>query len=179
MQLPNYSLSAREYSQHRGVALASISQAISEGRLRRSVKRHGRGYVIDPDMADAELAANNSPSRGGKREKGKVGMVTPPVSNVPPPDSFDGETETYTEAKTRHERLKADLAALDLAEKEGKLVESAAVEREAFRVARLVRDGILNIPDRIAGDLAAETDQFAIHQKLTAELRKALEGLAL
>ena len=43
----------------------------------------------------------------------------------------------------------------------------------------MVRDGILNIPDRIAGDLAAETDQFAIHQKLTAELRKALEGLSL
>jgi len=170
-------ISATEYSKRRGVAPTTISQAIAEGRLNKSVRRHGKGYLIDPELADAELAANNAPGRGGRREKGNVGMLTPPDSNTPPPDSFDSETETYTEAKTRHERLKADLAALDLAEKEGKLIEAAAVEREAFRVARLVRDGILNIPDRIAGDLAAEMDQFSIHQKLTAELRRALEGL--
>lgn len=171
--MPNYTLSAREYSQRRGVALASISQAISEGRLRKSVKRHGRGYVIDPELADAELAANSAPGHGGKREKGRA--VQEPAEDVADVTGDDGET--YMEAKARHERLKADLAALDLAEKEGRLVEAAAVEREAFRVARLVRDGILNIPDRIAGDLAAEDDQFRIHQLLTGEIRKALEGL--
>jgi hypothetical protein len=169
-------ISASEYSKRRGVTLTAIQRAIDDGRIARAVRRHGKGYLIDPEMADAELAANNDPTRGGKREKG-IGVASEDA-DAPIETTSDGG-ETLTEAKTRHERLKADLAALELAEKEGRLVEAAAVEREAFRVARAVRDSILNIPDRVSGDLAAETDAFAIHQKLTAELRKALEGLAL
>lgn len=175
-------LSAAEYAKRRGVDHPAILKAINAGRLSRSVRRHGRGYVVDAELADAELAANTAPGWGGKREKGK------PV-DAPPPDDGDDDPgpgraagtgdgfETYNAAKTRHERLKADLAALDLAEKEGRLVEATAVEREAFRVARLVRDGLLNIPDRVAGELAAETDQFKVHQMLSAEIRRALEGL--
>ena len=42
----------------------------------------------------------------------------------------------------------------------------------------MVRDAMLNIPDRIASELAAETDQFEIHRLLTVEIRRAL-GTAL
>ncbi len=45
-------------------------------------------------------------------------------------------------------------------------------------VARMVRDAMLNIADRIASELAAETDQFEIHRLLTVEIRRAL-GTAL
>lgn len=68
----------------------------------------------------------------------------------------------------------------------GTLVERSAVSQEWFRLARQVRDGILNIPDRLAGvlvstvratadDLAA---QHTVHASLTTELRQALEALA-
>jgi hypothetical protein len=171
-------ISATEYSKRRGVAPTTISQAIAEGRLNKSVRRHGKGYLIDPELADAELAANNAPGRGGRREKGNVGMVTPPDSNTPPPDSFDSETETYTEAKTRHERLKADLAALDLAEKEGKLIEAAEVERERRRVALEVEAQLMRLPDRLAPVIAAEADVFKVHAIMTAAFRETLRRLS-
>jgi hypothetical protein len=46
-------------------------------------------------------------------------------------------------------------------------------------VARLVRDAMLNIPDRVAAELAAETNQFKVHQRLTHEIRRALEDMKL
>ena len=58
-----------------------------------------------------------------------------------------------------------------------KLVERGMMEKEAFARARQVRDGLLNIPDRIAGILAAEPDQARIHAMLTKELQQCLEGL--
>jgi len=41
-----------------------------------------------------------------------------------------------------------------------------------------VRDSLLNIPDRLAATLAAETDADNVHQTLTVEIRKALDELA-
>jgi phage terminase Nu1 subunit (DNA packaging protein) len=69
------------------------------------------------------------------------------------------------------------LAELELEQREGKLVEADVVQREAFKAARQVRDALLNLPDRVAGVLAAETNQFKVHQMLTKEIRRALEDL--
>jgi hypothetical protein len=46
-------------------------------------------------------------------------------------------------------------------------------------VARIVRDSMLNIPDRVAAELAAETDPFKVQQRLSAEIRLALIELKL
>jgi hypothetical protein len=44
----------------------------------------------------------------------------------------------------------------------------------AFNRYRTFRDGMLNIPDRLAAVLAAETDARRTHELLSAEIRKAL-----
>lgn len=71
----------------------------------------------------------------------------------------------------RIEKLNHDKAA-------GLLVEVAKVKRDAFKLARSVRDAMLNIPDRLAAELAAQTDATRIHQRLTEEIRQALVELA-
>ena len=48
---------------------------------------------------------------------------------------------------------------------------------EAFKMARLTRDAMLAIPDRLAAEIAAETDTFKVHTRITEEIRKALESL--
>ncbi len=48
----------------------------------------------------------------------------------------------------------------------------------AFTRGRTVRDNLLNIPDRLAATLAAETDVDRVHHLLSVEIRKALEELA-
>ena len=69
------------------------------------------------------------------------------------------------------------MARLELEEKEEKLCEAEKGRREAFSLARSVRDAVNTIPDRVANQFAAETDPVVIHQALTEELRKALERL--
>jgi phage terminase Nu1 subunit (DNA packaging protein) len=70
------------------------------------------------------------------------------------------------------------MAHLKVRERTGELVERSAVADQQFRTGRRVRDGILNVPSRVAGPCAAETDQHKIHVLLTRELTQALEGLA-
>lgn len=73
----------------------------------------------------------------------------------------------------RGRRLKLDN---DL--KEGLLIEAERASREAFEFARVLREAILNVPGRIAAELAGETDAARIHVLLETALRSALETTA-
>lgn len=88
-----------------------------------------------------------------------------------------GAAATFAQSRAIKEAYLARLAKLEFEEKSGVLVKADAVKNEAFKVARLVRDAMLNIPDRVSSELAADSDQFVIHRKLTLEIRRALEGL--
>ena len=59
-----------------------------------------------------------------------------------------------------------------------KLLSRDEVQVAAFTRGRTVRDNLLNIPDRLAATLAAETDVDRVHHMLSTEIRKALEELA-
>lgn len=161
------------YAKHRGVSPAGVFDAIQKGRLDASLERKDSGrFLIDVEAADAEWAANTD-SGTGSLAHAKNRMPALPEPAEP------GETMSYAEARAAHERFKARLAELEMEEREGKLIEADAAKREAFRVARQVRDALLNLPDRVAGELAAETNQFKVHQRLVAEIRRALEELKL
>ena len=93
-------------------------------------------------------------------------------------DGGDDGNVPFAEAKARDRHFKALITELDYRKRVGELVERSAVEAEAFRTGRQVRDGMLNIPPRIAGILAAETDQRKVHEILDNEIRRCLEVLA-
>ncbi len=59
----------------------------------------------------------------------------------------------------------------------GQLVDADEVRKTAFDMARIARDSILNVPDRIASLLTSITDEKEMHTVLTKELRLALERL--
>lgn len=159
------------YAKHRGVSPAGVFDAIDKGRLSLSLEKKDSGrYLIDVDVADAEWLANTDSMTGAPAH-----MANRPDQPATEPE--DGQPITYAEARAQHERFKARLAQLELEQREGKLVEAEVVRKEAFKAARQVRDALLNLPDRVAGELAAETNQFKVHQRLTQEIRRALEDL--
>jgi len=80
--------------------------------------------------------------------------------------------------KLRHAKVKADLLTLQLEERPVKLVLRSAVEKKLFELQRRNRHGILNIPSRLSGILAAETNQEVVFQLLTRELNAAMQSLA-
>ena len=85
---------------------------------------------------------------------------------------------TLAVERTRLTRARADQAELVLRLRQGELVEVQAVKRDAFKAARMVRDNLLSLPDRLAGIVSSEADQTKNHALLTRELRQALEALA-
>lgn len=48
----------------------------------------------------------------------------------------------------------------------------------AFKRGRIIRDGMLSIPDRVDAILAAETDRRKVHQIMTDEIVRVLEELS-
>jgi phage terminase Nu1 subunit (DNA packaging protein) len=90
----------------------------------------------------------------------------------------DSGRPNLTAERARLVGVQRELAELKLAIASGKLIDRAAEDRRDFEIARTVRDSILNVPDRIASELAAESDAARVHERLTAELTKCLSSLA-
>lgn len=169
----------REYGRMRNVSAEAVRKAIKSGRLAESVTYDAKGWPrIDPDIADREWGSFTHPTHGGVRGK--------EAPSAPPPDDDDepiaprqsgNAASTFAQSRAIKEAYLARLAKLEFEEKSGKLVNADGMKNEAFKLARIVRDSILNIPDRISAELAAQTDTFSVHKLLTDELRKALESL--
>src|SRR4029077_10697890 len=88
-------LTRAAYARHRGGSKEAVSKAIRQGRI--PVGSDGR---VDRAVADLAWDRNTSPSRAG----------APQASGPPPVD--------LTEARTMHEYAKAQLAELELGERQ-------------------------------------------------------------
>jgi hypothetical protein len=85
---------------------------------------------------------------------------------------------TVGEARAALLEVQRELAELKLRVARGELIDAKAEAKADFERARTVRDSVLNIPDRVMADLAAETDATRVHARLTDEIRKTLAALA-
>jgi hypothetical protein len=169
-------VSVTEYSRRRGVSHEAVRKAVKVGRLSKSVVFGPTGKArLIPDIADQEWIANTDSAQQ------RVPAVPPPRPVAPDPEvaAPEQKTATFQQARTMREAYMARLAKLEFDEKAGQLVRADAVKNEAFKVARVVRDSLLNIPDRVAAELANETNQFKVHQRLTQEIRRALEDMRI
>lgn len=127
-------------------------------------KRRGHLTIAVPSGGNGRLLEESPPTR----ESLKKSVALLPDDQVP-----DLQT-----SRERREHYQAELAKLAVDEKRGELVAVEAVKKEAYASGRVVRDALLNIPDRVAHQLAGEVDPAAIHQMLSQEIVQALEGLA-
>lgn len=169
--------SRAQYAKLRGVSRQAVDAAVKTGRIAAAVLEDGK---LDVDLADKLWAENTNPVVGEhghirKRKQKDVESILNVVidagidPNAPPP---------LAESKTLEAAYKARLAQIEYEEKSGKLVDAEKVKKEAFRTARITRDAMLSIPDRLAAELAGITEPFVIHQKLTAEIRGAIEEVS-
>jgi phage terminase Nu1 subunit (DNA packaging protein) len=167
-------LSLRAYAERRGVALSTVQAAIRTGRI-STVPGPGGEPKIDPEIADREFEANTDPSKQGRKEN--VGdLIAKENARAVKSDSDHGSaTNDYMKWRARREQLNAQLKELEYEQKSGKLVNAEEARREFFKIAREARDAIMNIPERISGQLAAETDEHAVRMLLKTELTRALE----
>ena len=166
-----------EYAKLRGITRQAVDAAVKTGRIALAVGLDGR---LDIALADKLWAENTNPVQGEhghvrKRAKKDGEQIIEAAKSVGiNPDA----PPTLSESKTLEAAYKARLAQIDYEERSGILVDAEKVKKEAFRVARITRDAMLSIPDRLAAELAGITEPFVIHQKLTAEIRSAIDEVS-
>jgi hypothetical protein len=149
-------LGLREYARHRGTSLSTVQKAIKSGRI--STLPNG---MIDADRADREWQENTEVRPKGSSKK-----------RQDDDDAFGAAQ--YTKARAVREHYQARLAKLEYEEKVGSLISKDEVQVATFNQFRQYRDGMLNIPDRVAAMLAAESDAAKCYEILATEIRKAL-----
>jgi hypothetical protein len=138
-----------------------FSRQYANELIRKGIVRLVNGQ-IDAIEADAAVEAIREPARATRRS-----------------DEDGGSLSTLllkSRIKTEVERGK--LLEIRARAESGKLIAADEVKIAAFRRARIVRDGMLNLPDRLAAVLAAETDVAKVHEVLSKEIRLILEEIS-
>lgn len=167
----------REYARHReasglpGTTLRAVQKAVESGRISTIPDAKGK-TKIDPAVADIQWSNNTDPDQSARANAGRritLGGTGHSESN---------EQNAYWDARTRREIAEASKAELELEEMAGNLVDKDGTRRAAFEVGRVLRDMILAVPTKLAGELSALSDTRAIEARMREELRKPLDQMA-
>jgi len=181
-------MSLRAYARHRGVSLRAVQKALASGRI--AAQEDGR---LDADVADMNWARNTAPRpRPSSKPVSKAAIkeVASPASpqsahrhSDPPrreptePPKLESGLE-YSKARAVRKAIWRGWPRSILRSAPKKLVSRDEIQVAAFNGYRTFRDGMLNIPDRLAAVLAAEADPRQVHELLSTEIRKALTEFA-
>lgn len=178
-------ISQRAYARSRanrglpGGTVRAVQKAIESSRIRLIDGK------IDPQIADMQWELNTDADQ--QKRGAAAASVTPPVAepaapavvqtSANAPTASDGQVNRIREA-ARADLARAQLLEYELQQKLGNLVRVDDVRRAAMEKARVARDALLGIPDRLAPLLAAEVDPAKVHSILAEELRRVCAELA-
>jgi hypothetical protein len=183
-------LSIRAYARHRGVSHVAVKKAIDTGRI--TPLPDG---TIDPVVADAQWAANTTPTRRSVADEPSdkpTPQVSAPVrkttqasakaardTHEQPTPALSSSGTSLLQARTVNEVVKAQTNKVRLAQLKGELVDRAQAVAHVFKLARAERDAWLNWPARISAQMAAGlgVEPHALHVALDAAVREQLQDL--
>lgn len=171
-----------------------VCKFLQQGKLGRSAKKAGRVWQIDPVKADKILDGALAPGKRAAQAKRKKARkprrrskpldpqaspaAASPAEEAEKIKEAGFESLTLAQAQEMKERYKAANEKLKYEKDKLMLVEASKVERDAFDLARRLRDGMLAIPERLAAVLTGETDERKILALLRSEIAQVLEEVA-
>ena len=155
------------YARHRGCSKAYITKLVNKGIITLD-----QNNKLNAEEADAQVAQNSDPNYYSE------GANAEPDTGAAAADDGEKKGVTFNTAKTMETVYKARLAKLDYELKSGQVVPLEDVNAMQFTAARVARDILMNLPDRLAPAIVCVTDVDKIHKLLTIEIESALEELA-
>ncbi len=164
-----------DYAAQRGVSRQYIGKLVKEGVLQL---KNGK---IDPLQADGVLEARREPARTTHKQHKEQRAMVSAAQSVPAQTRSISDTELPTlllKTRIKSESEKAKLLEIKAKVEAGKYVDIDEVRAAAFKQARIVRESILILADRLAPVLASISDAAEIHRILSEEHNKALEELS-
>jgi hypothetical protein len=162
----------------RGKSHVAVIRAINSGRLYPpAVQKVNGGWVIDATLADAQWAGNTDPNDRGQGFSSPPATAHQPLASGDAPAPRAAGAPSLAMSKQVKAAYEAKLAELEYKEKSGNLVQADDVKKAASRLARVLRDLLLGIPNRNAARLAAMADPDEVRALLQSEIEGALRSL--
>jgi len=140
-----------------------------------------RGMPVDSIDAARSWKESNVRARVGRYQQAAPPPPEQPALPLPPeppPSGNKKEDDPYWTFRTQREAAESAIAELKRGELAGALIRVDAVSTAWANAYATLREAILNVPPRLAPQLAAESDPAVIQNQLHAELHKAITALA-
>lgn len=173
-------IKAAAFAARMGVSPQAVRKAISEGRLKESVTREGRGYLIDDEAGVAEWDRNTAP----QFQRGRMAARQQATAAVtPPPAGVTSKIPSQAQAAAVRTWYQAKLLELDLKQRNAELVPAGDMQRVRYESGRRVRDAILRLGPLMIGEIARAAGGLSPEQRSEVLLVikrhhvKALEAL--
>ena len=148
---------------------AAVRKAIKSNKIVESVHRHessGRVSGIDWKLAKKEWAAVYTP--GVNKSSG----VLDALEEEGLLDGIDaGQIRAVSESKKLQEHYKAELARIELEEKEKILVSASKVRKDLYNFGMEVRVALQGVPDACVDDVMVASGR----REAKSEIRKAID----
>jgi len=149
-----------------GLPISTIRRAMESGAIpEEAIGRHpsGRRFIADTKLAHRALMGTDPPPIDAHGEDTTVKRPSP-VAQI-------------EAARLARQEALADKARLDVEERRGELVRKDDVQRELTATLHVFRDALLQVPARLAPELAHLADTHSVQQSLDIELRRVLDDL--
>lgn len=162
-----------------------ISRLVKQGIIRLGEDK--RAYIKDVEKS---IKDNSDPTKSYAKKDGKFTekkftekftndekfTKEEIVNNIK--ENEDIFKFSYSDARTRNEQIDVLINTIKLEKEKGKLVTIESVSKNSFEIAKKLKEGLLNIPDRLCDMLASEGDPLKVHNALTKEIKEVLEEIS-
>lgn len=174
-------MSIREYARHIGVSDTSVHKAIKSEKIVNGVVIIDGKKKINPDVATSEWEAHKDPSyertyKSGHTNSSVVSksVDVAKVSTI----SSGGERKSLADIKRDTAEVKLHIAAIELKEKKGQLVDKERVYKALFSAGQEVRTTFQSIPDRVIDEILSAPTRNDAHAVLFNAIADGLEQLS-
>lgn len=164
-----------------------VSSLIKKGLIVLT-KQDGR-EMVEVEASLAKIAAYADPAnnpaatmpRADGRTKTSVGMaIRQNGTPVAEPDPMSGQSSTtaqYQKSRAVKESYAARLRKVEFEEKMGMIVHKEGIEKASFGVARILREKLKAVPNRLAPKVTVVTDQKENFIILTEEMEGVIREI--
>lgn len=182
MPIQSHRISKAQLADRLGVTTAAITKAVKSGRLTPPTKQDGEArQCFDKETVLREWATNTEPAVNSRKGSGQAAAreaLAELESSADAPPPVASGLPDYNEARARRELANAEKAEIETELLKGSVIEVARASKALTNVGRVFRDGVQNMPERLAGELASMTDADAVHDRLTGEIDRVLNELS-
>lgn len=175
-------LTQAQFARHLGVDRAHVTRLKHAGRLVMTDDNHVR-----VEESEARIAATADPAKAQVAERHAAARAAAvdgekPAKTAAPEDDEGDEPPVggpdYQKARARREEANANLAEIELAERAGNLMETAAVVAVLADAGATCRSMLETLPAILAPQLATLSDDHACRQLLEEHIGSALNELS-